>query len=66
MDRMKIYCLFCGKEIINPKQFGREVIQKFCSKNCRFNWHNRRKLEPFTKELTSLLKKYGYAGGKDG
>lgn len=66
MGKLKIECQFCGKEIVNPKEFEGEVVQRFCSKKCRFAWHNRRKLEPFTKELKALLKKYGYEGNKDG
>ncbi|PIX23349.1 MAG: hypothetical protein COZ69_08765 [Deltaproteobacteria bacterium CG_4_8_14_3_um_filter_45_9] len=66
MDRLKIKCRFCGKEVLTPKEYKGEVVQKFCSKKCRFAWHNRRKLEPFTKDLMALLERFGYGGGKDG
>ena len=65
MARLKIECGNCGKTILDPKDF-KGGIQRFCSKKCRFAWHNRRKLVPFTKELTAVLKKYGYIRGEDG
>ena len=54
-----IKCLNCKKLIENPRRFRGEIVQKFCSDDCRFRWHNRRKKEKlgFLAEIMSFSKK---------
>ncbi len=54
-----VRCGFCGKVIEDPREYRGEVVQKFCSKDCRYKYHNAAKKEAlaFFKETMSLLKK---------
>jgi len=60
-----VKCLFCGILINNPKEHNGEIIQKFCSDQCRYDYHNRLKREKlvFAKEAMSSLKKILQIGG---
>jgi hypothetical protein len=55
-----VECQFCGKEIPAPRMAKGQIIQKFCGPKCRWDYHNRNKLENFVKEMKALLEKYGY------
>lgn len=56
---LMVRCLFCGKVIENPREYEGEIVQKFCSDKCRYDYHNRLKKEErvFAKETISLLRK---------
>lgn len=56
---LMVRCLFCQKDIENPRKFRDEIVQKFCSDKCRYGYHNRLKKEErvFVKETISLLRK---------
>jgi len=54
-----VQCLFCGKELPEAKNRNK-VEKKFCGNRCRWDYHNRGKIEAFHEELMILMKKYGY------
>jgi hypothetical protein len=35
-----IYCGYCGKEIINPRVEKGKIVQKFCNRKCKAQFHN--------------------------
>jgi hypothetical protein len=55
-----VNCLFCQKEIENPRKYKGEVVQKFCSDGHRYNYHNRINKEErdFGREVVLTLKKF--------
>ena len=40
-----VRCVFCQKEIENPRKYRGEIVQKFCSDGCRHHYHNSLKKE---------------------
>jgi len=40
-----VRCVFCQKEIENPRKYRGEIVQKFCSDGCRHHCHNSLKKE---------------------
>jgi len=54
-----VRCLFCQKIIERPKIYKGEIVQKFCSDECRWKHHNeiRREEITFAKEVISFLRK---------
>lgn len=59
-----VRCGFCGRGIENPRKYRGEVVQRFCSKICRYKYHNvpRKNIQvnEFAEELFVLLRKYGF------
>ena len=62
-----IKCLFCKTEIENPRTFKGEIVQKFCKKKCRYDYHNRvhREERLFGREIISTYKKFSKLGEND-
>lgn len=57
-----VRCLACGKEAAEGKNRNK-VEKKFCSDDCRSDYHNSQRAKKFLDELIALLKKYGYLRG---
>jgi ribosomal protein L24E len=59
----QIQCLYCGKNIPNPRVGKGEILQRFCDKKCRWAYHDRRKTKShwkqFVSKLLRLLEEYG-------
>jgi hypothetical protein len=55
-----VLCGFCRKEILEPRKFKGEIVQRFCCDSCRWSYHKHVRVEKFTRELIDLLKKYGF------
>jgi hypothetical protein len=57
----KTICLSCNQEIQKPRVEKGKVIQKFCSRKCRLDYHNapkrKQNLDAFVGELKGLLEK---------
>jgi hypothetical protein len=63
-DGAGVQCLSCGKDIPEPLKLNTGDIQRFCSDKCRWNYHNRKKLDNFMDEIRqsveAIMKKHGY------
>jgi len=38
-----VECHFCGSRILRPRRYNGVIVQRFCSAQCRWRFHNRKK-----------------------